>query len=167
MGCLVRTLNPAKLGRQTHPVGPMTATLTATQFSSAGQGRGPLRGRTQSSRHHVGIEVGSHGELRVPEDLHHHSCWHVLCKQEGRAGVPEVSCCAGSPSPPRSGWQPYCWSPVLPAPIWRPAAHNRRPGGNPTTAHARRQGQRTRSAPWSADDMGRRRCRMTRVTIVI
>ena len=37
----------------------------------------------------------------------------------------------------------------------------------PTTAHARRQGQRTRSAPWSADDMGRRRCRMTRVTIVI
>jgi hypothetical protein len=26
----------------------------------------------------------------VPEDLHHHSRWHVLRKQEGRAGVPQV-----------------------------------------------------------------------------
>jgi len=43
----------------------------------------------------------------------------------------------GRPSPPRSGWQPYCWSPVLPAPIWLPAAHNRRPGGSPRSLSRR------------------------------
>jgi hypothetical protein len=41
-------------------------------------------------RHDVGVQVRRHGELRVPEDLHHHSRWHVLRKQQRGAGVPQV-----------------------------------------------------------------------------
>ncbi len=61
----------------------------------------------------------------------------------------EVSCCAGSPPPRRSGWPQYCWSPALQAPMRPPAAHNRRPGGSPTMTirTAQQPGQESPTTP--------------------
>jgi uncharacterized membrane protein YoaK (UPF0700 family) len=58
----------------------------------------------------------------------------------------EGSCCAGSLSRRRSGWRQYCWPPVVPAPTWRPAAHNRRPGGS-LTSICRQQTEERQSEP--------------------
>jgi hypothetical protein len=41
----------------------------------------------------------------------------------------------------------YCWSPAHPAPIWRSAAHNRRPGGSPRPL-SRRSYPRAKSRRW-------------------
>ena len=38
----------------------------------------------------MGVEVGSNGELRVAEDLHHGSGRDVLGQQQGGAGVSQV-----------------------------------------------------------------------------